>query len=983
MSSSSASASASKPNKKDLDLSYLAISVTFNADYDTYQRPNNLQQSNDIQDTRLKICFLPELALQHLPNPITMIVSKPWLSNHTLQWLERSFAHQPNLAESYLLRADLILVPLLSEKPTIDEVIACRRQLVSDASLFRMKLAEYLKTIITTVMLEYQYLQSPLYSSTMTEQAKDAKNQQNKSISLKLLSVLHTMRRLQSRMSSFVGDTITGCEWLSNPKLRDRRPAPNEILQQLLNENNLTGDTKRGLLLMIAEQHMARGLSINSTTQKKQHHNQRKVRRVVKKHIGTVDALWTFGRDALRSNEKQKKEQENDGVWRVQDKPLWAQCNPSTFLNKVLTQLKSFTRSVSFITGLPDTIQTNSNHSVVQHALLSLHQRLSAEFRVEPTRGSLSVQYGLASFVNAFIPLSNDILSVVIDYSDTLYEFLAKNLFGYAFQITMANPNMDHATNGVLARLPVYASAYIPDVALLKNTQRIREYNGTLLDWEKTRVASQRERHERLSSNRGRKNRFQTKHQPRQQQQEQKQNTTVQQKDAVWIATLRKSMLSTLSRFIDSEDVLGCMLLQAYQTRDYYENKTMLLKQLSNTTCLLNRLKKSLSVINNRMATATQQTDRKDAKAKEKQHNPKQEPSKRKTKAKQNRQMRHVHWNQLPLSEAKSGIESELKSLESKVQMTKKDLEALLKDEKRGEQKQGGKGKAKAKENYLPCASCKQRIDTRSISGTEGIRLCVQTCHSNYLKKSKIVLNQLKNIPDNTTQLPDMFPATFPLLTVSEAAKQFYRPWMQMNREMRRAARVRFSALEVWRKADLFSSSTTTTSTKETKDTKDHSDHKKGAHALMQKYNETMATEQYKMDMTGTGKYVIAARDRPACGACNGCTTFAALSDNQQKQNELICETCWFPAFLCIKTVMDEQKQEQKLVIVCFPGYAPSAQNQQREDVLLQKYKAQDPGLLSDVNLRVFLWDELDQLAGQIAYIKSEKNKPQQKKETR
>jgi hypothetical protein len=164
---------------------------------------------------------------------------------------------------------------------------------------------------------------------------------------------------------------------------------------------------------------------------------------------------------------------------------------------------------------------------------------------------------------------------------------------------------------------------------------------------------------------------------------------------------------------------------------------------------------------------------------------------------------------------------------------------------------------------------------------------------------------------------------------------------MQDWEMIRGAGRMRFESIDVWKRSNFFTSDG------------------KGGERLMKMYTETVATEQVKRrDMTGLGKYSVAARDQAPCQRCDGC----------KQQSEPICKNNWYPAYLSIFTVIYGNSPE-KVVIVSFPGYAPKRENRGSPLQLLTKHKTQDDLLKNDINIRVFCWNELDQLAGQIGLL--------------
>ena len=173
---------------------------------------------------------------------------------------------------------------------------------------------------------------------------------------------------------------------------------------------------------------------------------------------------------------------------------------------------------------------------------------------------------------------------------------------------------------------------------------------------------------------------------------------------------------------------------------------------------------------------------------------------------------------------------------------------------------------------------------------------------------------------------------------VSEVAKQLSRPWMKPESMRRPIRSIRFGDIDVWTRAHYFTGT----------------DGNIGER-MLREYNETLNGLQ--MELSGKGIYVIAARDRAECRHCDGCKTIA------------ICQHNWYPAYLDIRNTSYEGVSE-KVVVVTFPGYAPNAANQQNEFYLLKRLVAQDPILLRDVNIRIFRWKEIRQLANQIGRIR-------------
>ena len=105
------------------------------------------------------------------------------------------------------------------------------------------------------------------------------------------------------------------------------------------------------------------------------------------------------------------------------------------------------------------------------------------------------------------------------------------------------------------------------------------------------------------------------------------------------------------------------------------------------------------------------------------------------------------------------------------------------------------------------------------------------------------------------------------------------------------------------------------------------------------------AIRRQKFDMSGRGEYIFCARDRPS-------------TTNNNRDH-------WYYAFLQIKeTVLG------KIVIVVFPGWAPHKKNQVSACQLAAKVHQDDVILRGDANLRVFLWNDLDKLRGQIGVIR-------------
>jgi hypothetical protein len=151
---------------------------------------------------------------------------------------------------------------------------------------------------------------------------------------------------------------------------------------------------------------------------------------------------------------------------------------------------------------------------------------------------------------------------------------------------------------------------------------------------------------------------------------------------------------------------------------------------------------------------------------------------------------------------------------------------------------------------------------------------------------------------------------------------------------------VNFADIDVWTKAKFFT------------------DDDKGGERLLQVYNETVAGRQ--LDLSGEGEYIVAARDRPPCGVCAGC---------KQVGNET-CINHWYPAHLSIYNCA-HNGQKEKLAIVIFPGWPLPPQNQQHEYYLLRRLQNNDQALINDYNIRLFRWNELYQLAGNIGQIRT------------
>ena len=179
-----------------------------------------------------------------------------------------------------------------------------------------------------------------------------------------------------------------------------------------------------------------------------------------------------------------------------------------------------------------------------------------------------------------------------------------------------------------------------------------------------------------------------------------------------------------------------------------------------------------------------------------------------------------------------------------------------------------------------------------------------------------------------------------PIWTRSEAAKQMFRPWMRPDLMRSPHRSIRFDDVDVWTRGNFFSADG------------------KGAERLLKEYNETICGMQ--VDLGGTGRYAVGARDRPPCGVCQGCA---------KPPETRSCQTSWYPAYLSVHSCQYKGTTE-KIIVVFFPGWALRPENQQHEHHLLRKLIANDPVLLNDYNVRVFRWQDLDSLAGQIGRIK-------------
>jgi hypothetical protein len=186
----------------------------------------------------------------------------------------------------------------------------------------------------------------------------------------------------------------------------------------------------------------------------------------------------------------------------------------------------------------------------------------------------------------------------------------------------------------------------------------------------------------------------------------------------------------------------------------------------------------------------------------------------------------------------------------------------------------------------------------------------------------------------------------------SEAAKHLFRPWMRIDLLKLRPKSLKMADIDVWMRGNFF--------------TEDG----KGAERLMHEYDSTIASGQMnleKLDMSGAAQeYPIAARDRAECGSCQGCQLPPTLR---------ACIHHWYPAYLCIQSCL-YQGQKEKVVVVVFPGYPPHPDNQLTEHHLLRKLVANDPVLLTDVNIRVYRWSNLQALASQIGRIHHTPSRP-------
>jgi hypothetical protein len=97
------------------------------------------------------------------------------------------------------------------------------------------------------------------------------------------------------------------------------------------------------------------------------------------------------------------------------------------------------------------------------------------------------------------------------------------------------------------------------------------------------------------------------------------------------------------------------------------------------------------------------------------------------------------------------------------------------------------------------------------------------------------------------------------------------------------------------------------------------------------------------------GDLPFVARDRSRCRSCDGCNTQSSS-----------CMNNWYPAFIHPCSVKNELGEVRNLAVVCFPGWRPSPSNQVHESALLTKLLEKQNSLLLDMNIRVFLWEELD-----------------------
>ena len=157
-------------------------------------------------------------------------------TEHQRKWFQSPARDQEG--DGWLfIKPQVVGVPLRTD--SVSWLVATRARLERDARVFRMKPPLYLRALAAAAL--FQYRQDP-----------DGR----------LLEMVRRVLDLSQRLDACARPPFTATQWLTDARLCETRPSPEQLMQQLIRERADTAVNRTRLLLVVAEDAMRRTMGV-------------------------------------------------------------------------------------------------------------------------------------------------------------------------------------------------------------------------------------------------------------------------------------------------------------------------------------------------------------------------------------------------------------------------------------------------------------------------------------------------------------------------------------------------------------------------------------------------------------------------------------------------------------------------------------------------------------------------------------------------
>lgn len=928
----------STQNNRQNDLACLLIGIS---------RNTSLEQFSSIwanSSSNFHIHFLPQeripLGNAHL-DQYGVHAKKEWFTEHSWASIERDLAFVPDVHVGGLATRGIAIRPEIVGFPisytTVHELAQTRTQLLRDAATFGMVIDQYIHAIQESLIQQYYY-----EVSEGKKQEQDTHETRFKR--LQLLQAFKLIYHMQQNMVRRNPPPISAYEMLTNVYYRDRRPPTGALMQQLYLERSMNDTAKWNLLFLVAERLLTKMITQPNLISKR-------LKKVKTKKPLIVSCIQ-FSQPPRNTFHFPPKFQS-----------LKTDINVTSFWDRVQRELSELSGFLSFEEFL---IQSN-RHLPNADAMIIAHSRRDSPSALFPYDSMVIASLFPPEFAN-HAAKGSIIPQLLMEYADELRTWMGATLFQVTFQTLCANARLDGVTNTFIARMPMALSTAIP--SFMCHSQLPSEVIASL--------EAKRQTHQKAV--------FLCKR---------KFDPPLPKKSSLKQlgALFRGIFYHRLVEVIDVSNPFGHSISNQIQSRQYFIEKRVFITTLHKAKTSCGKLQKIWAVYYNRKARAmvkatstsgkgkvmkktTESTsDKEDASEQDSKQSSKWKTVKAKKKKSHSTSIKGAHRQQRRQcyeqyakvnDETTHKIQQQLHDAKLNVDNHQHKLNLFLARFKMINTNDTTNAikpcsecykplsivkhkppKTEKKEKDAKAAESKDSKEYIFLPNTGGLVLC-QSCYKGFIMTAKP-----KHENKKTNEKPDVKDSKeskegIRVLSFSEAVKDFIRPWIQPKVASQRRAVVPFSSITAF----------ASVSEEELGDNVGSRLLKFYNDVLNNNNNQNKSKVANKKDMSAENVCPIVARDRANCGSCIGC------------RSQSICETSWYGAFLKITDVMrPDTRKPDKVVVIYFPGWIPAVENQVHEFVLMQKRIENDSCLRTEVNLRVFFWSEMDQLATQIGRL--------------